>query len=226
MTERKDAQNGKHESAPPDKRGLDQFRNLPRVPAGLAPTPESPEGYAARMTTLQEQLPRIQAVIRRIVPNESDVQELSQDVIVTALEKLPTFRGDASLGTWLHRIAYNAALMFRRKRMSQARKEERRAVEDVLDTQTASSPAFRGTPTPEAISDRRETRKALMDAIKALPPMYEQVLRMADIDELSNEEIGTRLDLSVAAVKSRLHRARKMVRDNLLGHIEIEEGVV
>jgi RNA polymerase sigma-70 factor (ECF subfamily) len=218
-------QNGR-QAAPPEKRGLGGFPRQPSLPAGLPATPETPAGYAARIAALQEYLPRIQAVIRRIVHNESDVQELSQDVIVIALEKLPTFRGDASIGTWLHRIAYNAALMFRRKRMSQARKEERRAVEDVLESQKATSPAFRGTPTPEVISDRRETRKVLHRAIAELPEMYQRVLRLADIEDKSNEEIGRKLGLSVAAVKSRLHRARKMVRDKIVGHVEIEEGVV
>jgi RNA polymerase sigma-70 factor, ECF subfamily len=220
MPERKDAKNGKH-AAPPGMRALPPHG----TPAGLKVTDETPEGYAARMAALQEFLPRIQAVIRRIVHNENDVQELSQDVIVIALEKLPTFRGDASIGTWLHRIAYNAALMFRRKRLSQSRKEERRAVEDVLESQGPTSPAFK-TPTPEVISGRRETRKALQAAIGMLPEMYRHVLVMADVEELSNEEIGKRLDLSVAAVKSRLHRARKMVRDQIVGHLEIEEGVV
>src|SRR4051794_33662181 len=102
MTERTDAKNGKHEATPPVIAPGMRALPPPGTPAGLRPRHQSPEGYAAWLATLQEHLPKIQAVIRRIVFNESDVQELSQDVLVIALEKLPTFRGDASLGTWLH----------------------------------------------------------------------------------------------------------------------------
>lgn len=203
------------------------MRALPPAgqPAGLHVGPHSTDNYAAHLVALQAYLPRIQHIVRKYIYNESDVQEIAQDVVVRALQKLPSFRGEASLSTWLHRIATNSALMFRRRRLMQRRIEEKKPIEELLETHAPSNPQL-NTPTPEAISSGKAVTAALRRAVENLPEAYRKVVVLADMEDLPNEEVARRLNLSLPAVKSRLHRARKMLRDQVINHIEPDEGVV
>jgi RNA polymerase sigma-70 factor, ECF subfamily len=203
------------------------MRSLPpsSVPAELARPAMSQDSYAAHLVTLQAYVPRIQGLLRKYIYNESDVQELAQDVVLRALQKLPTFRGEASLNTWLHRIATNAALMFRRRRQMQNRIEEKKPIEELLETHVPSNPS-RIARTPDDITSHKATTIALRRAVENLPDAYRKVVVLADMEDLPNEEVAQRLSLSLAAVKSRLHRARKMLRDQIINHVDPEDGVV
>lgn len=203
------------------------MRSLPPAghPLGLEVKTHSPDNYASHLAALQAYAPRIQHVVRKYIYNESDVQEISQDVIVRALQKLPTFRGESSVNTWLHRIATNAALMHRRRRMMQKKIEEKKPIEDLLETHAPSNPNL-STPTPEVITSGKAVKAALRRAVENLPEAYRRVVVLADMEDLPNEEVARQLHLSLPAVKSRLHRARKMLRDQIINHIEPDDGVV
>ena len=203
------------------------MRSLPPAgqPGGLEVKSHSPDNYAAHLAALQAYAPRIQHVVRKYIYNESDVQEIAQDVIVRALQKLPTFRGESSVNTWLHRIATNAALMFRRRRNMQRKIEEKKPIEDLLETHAPSNPNL-NTPTPEMITSGKAVKVALRRAVENLPEAYRRVVVLADMEDLPNEEVARQLNLSLPAVKSRLHRARKMLRDQIINHVEPDEGVV
>ncbi|HMP17359.1 MAG TPA: sigma-70 family RNA polymerase sigma factor, partial [Gemmatales bacterium] len=137
----------------------------------------------------------------------------------------PSFRGEASLNTWLHRIATNTALMFRRRKKMQNRIEEKKPIEELLETHAPSNPS-RQSLTPDDITSRKATTLALRRAVQNLPEKYRNVVILADMEDMPNEDVARKLKLSLPAVKSRLHRARKMIRDQIINHVDPEDGVV
>jgi RNA polymerase sigma-70 factor (ECF subfamily) len=170
---------------------------------------------------LSQHLMRLRSVVQRIVA-EDDVEDVLQDVMVMALNKLSTFRGEAAVGTWLYRIAVNAALAHRRRRSQVAKREEHWEDEETFLFQPLRRPRRAGTLPPDKESERKELSGLLQDAIAKLPPKYRDVYVLADVEEWSNEAIARALNLKVPAVKSRLFRARKMMRDQLAPHWESE----
>jgi RNA polymerase sigma-70 factor (ECF subfamily) len=156
--------------------------------------------------------PWVYGVARRMLSNVADAEDVTQDVLLQVVRKLDTFRGQAGLSTWLHRVTVNAALAHRRK---QARRRERQTdapLEAFLTPRAAA---------PEAPEDRllrRETQQLVERAIGRLPEIYRDVYVLADVEGLANAEVGGLLGLSLPAVKSRLHRARLMMRDALAFH--------
>ena len=140
---------------------------------------------------------RIRAVVFRLLDDERDVEEATQDTFVQAWRNLERFRGDAAPFTWLYRIAVNEALM--RKR--------RRRVETVeLDEAQTSG---------EEATESTELRAAIIEQIRALPFEHRAALVLRDVEGLSNDEVAQVLEISVAAAKSRIHRARMTLRDEL-----------
>jgi RNA polymerase sigma-70 factor (ECF subfamily) len=169
---------------------------------------------------VRDHAPRIYNLARRILGNDADAEDVTQDVLLQVVRKLDTFRGDSALPTWLYRITVNAALAHRRKR---AVGEERR-VPNPLDKfgEEGSHPGpvrQWSVPPDQALMDR-ETRDLIERAIADLPDVYRVVYVLADVEGLPNAEIADMLELSVPAVKSRLHRARLLMRDALAPHFE------
>jgi RNA polymerase sigma-70 factor, ECF subfamily len=181
---------------------------------------EASHGSAAALDVLMaEYSGRIYRVAYGITRNHADAEEVTQDVFVTMLEKGNTFEGRAKLSTWIYRVAANAALNKRRGK----RYEVEVSIEEQL-------PAFnrdghrRGdhaylvadwSRSPEQSALDGETRRILEDALDMLPPHYRAVLVLRDVEELSNEEVSAILGESVASVKSRVHRARMVLRELL-----------
>ena len=169
---------------------------------------------------VREHAPIIYSLARRMLGNEADAEDVTQDVLLQVVRKLDTFRGEAALPTWLHRITVNAALAHRRKR---AVREEHR-VADPLDhfgeEGSHPGPVRQWSVRPDQALLDRETRNLIERAIQELPPVYRDVYVLADVEGVSNAEIADMLGLSVPAVKSRLHRARLLMRDALARHFE------
>jgi RNA polymerase sigma-70 factor (ECF subfamily) len=166
-----------------------------------------------------EHAPRVYRVAWRMLANDADAEDVTQDVLLQVVRKLETFRGESSLATWLHRITVNAALAHRRKRAL----IKERQVKDPLEQFPGSSHAAGGrrsaaTPDEQALS--HEMRQLIDGALAGLPPPYRDVYVLSDVEGLANAEIGSRLELSLPAVKSRLHRARLMMREALAPHFE------
>jgi RNA polymerase sigma-70 factor (ECF subfamily) len=181
-----------------------------------APTPQSltPE----RVFT--EYAPRVYSLARRMLGNDADAEDVTQDVLLQVVRKLATFRGESDFSTWLHRVTVNAALAHRGKR---ARREEHE-VHDPLDTflndghHGASIKPWWVAPDQRALA--QETHRLIEEAIARLPEIYRDVYVLADVEGLNNPEIADILGLSVPAVKSRLHRARLLMRNALAHHFE------
>jgi RNA polymerase sigma-70 factor (ECF subfamily) len=164
--------------------------------------------------------PRVYNLARRMLGNDADAEDVAQDVLVQVLRKGNTFRGEASFPTWLHRVTVNAALMHRRKR---ARRQEHETYDPGYFFEEAGSHAHPVRPwsiSPAAAALDHETATLIESAIARLPETYRDVYVLADVEGLPNAEIAEMLGLSVPAVKSRLHRARLLMRHELAPHFE------
>jgi RNA polymerase sigma-70 factor (ECF subfamily) len=164
---------------------------------------------------VRDHAPRIYSLAFRLLSNEADAEDVTQDVLLQVLRKQDTFRGEAAFPTWLHRVTVNAALSYRRQRAAR----QRRRVQKPLD-ELSGGPVRRWSVTPEQQALDRETRQLIESALARLPEIYRDVYVLADVEGLPNQEIADLLGLSVSAVKSRLHRARLLMRDALAPHFE------
>jgi len=161
--------------------------------------------------------PRVFHMARRMVSNDVDAEDVTQDVLLQVVRKLPTFRGEAAFPTWLHRITINAALSHRRRRA--VREEHRVDGGDLLlEEQSVESPARPWTLGPDTQLLNQETQQLIREAIEQLPPMYREVFVLSDIEGRPNAQIAGELGLSLPAMKSRLHRARLLLREALAPH--------
>ncbi|MGE5850585.1 MAG: RNA polymerase sigma factor [Candidatus Methylomirabilota bacterium] len=176
------------------------------------------ERYASRMYRLAH----------GITGNAEDAEEVVQDVFLTIFRKIHTFEGRSALGSWIYRITTNAALIKRR-----GRREDREVPLDLPfpdflpDGHRAGDPAFLTTDwsqTPEADLLSKETREILHRAIANLPDQYRVVVVLRDVQGLSNEEVAEVVGESVACVKSRLHRARMVLREHLTLALQPAQG--
>jgi len=168
---------------------------------------------------VREHGPRIYTLARRLLNNDADAEDVTQQVLIQVLRKLDTFRGEANFSTWLHRVTVNAALTYRRKR---ATRDQHRAAESSIDEAGALSPGSvrRWSIPPDQETLDRETQHLIEEAIARLPENYRDIYVLADVEGLGNPEIASLLGLGVPAVKSRLHRARMLVRETLAPHFE------
>jgi len=164
--------------------------------------------------------PRVYSVARRMLGNDADAEDVTQDVLVQVVRKLDTFRGDADIATWLYRVTVNAALAHRRKRAQRAQHETVNPLEHFLDDGYHSDPVRPWWITPEDQVLSRENTQVIEQAIERLPDIYRDVYVLADVEQLPNQKIGELLNLSLPAVKSRLHRGRMLMRDALAPHFE------
>jgi RNA polymerase sigma-70 factor (ECF subfamily) len=173
---------------------------------------------------LQKHMPRVYNLAYRLLGNQTDAEELTQDVLLQVLRKWESFRGESSLATWLHRITLNAALSYRRKR---AVREEHRDATPLDEVSSGSTPGgvFRQwSVTPEQELLNQETQELIENALARLPAHYRDVFVLADVEGLSNQEIADVLKEEVSTIKSRLHRARLTMRSILAPHFEEKLG--
>jgi RNA polymerase sigma-70 factor (ECF subfamily) len=164
--------------------------------------------------------PRVYNLARRMLNSDADAEDVTQDVLLQVIRKLDTFRGDAALTTWLHRITVNAALAFRRKRAVRDEHIVHDPLENFLETGQHHAPVRPWSVGPEEHALDRETQDLIERAIARLPESYRDVFVLADVEGLSNADIAALLNLSVSAVKNRLHRARLLMRSALASHFE------
>ena len=145
----------------------------------------------------------------KVCRNPERAENTMQDTFMSMVKSLHQFDGNSKLSTWLYRIVSNHCLMEFRKRKHQFVSIEDN---DGLYENTFSS----GWNTiPDNIVENRELKKVLDEAIQKLAPDYRIVFLLRDVEGLSTEETGKITELSVPAVKSRLHRARAFLRKEI-----------
>ena len=164
--------------------------------------------------------PRIYNLARRMLGSDADAEDVTQDVLLQVVRKLDTFRGEAAFPTWLHRLTVNAALAHRRKRAVHDRHEVSNPLDNFLENGYHRGPVRPWSVEPVQQALDKETHQLIEKAIAGLPEIYRDVYVLADVEGLPNAEIGDILGLSLPAVKSRLHRARLLMRDALAPHFE------
>jgi RNA polymerase sigma factor (sigma-70 family) len=162
---------------------------------------------------------RLYRVAYGITRNDADAEEVVQDAFLTLFRKIEGFEGRAALGSWLYRVTANAALIKRRGK----RAELEVSLEDQLPTYSPdghregdrSFLLADWSETPEETLLSGESRKTLERALDRLPDHYRSVVVLREVEGLDNEEVAKILGESVPTVKSRLHRARMALREEL-----------
>ena len=157
----------------------------------------------------------IYRVTRRILNDPRDAEEITQDVLLIVVRKIHTFKGEAAFSSWLYRIAVNAA--YQRLRARGARREvSLEPFPPVFDDEgRMKGPVADWSAQLEDPAVAAEVRKTIEGGIARLPEDYRIVFVLRDVEGISNEELAGLLGLSVPAVKSRLHRARLVLRHEL-----------
>jgi RNA polymerase sigma-70 factor (ECF subfamily) len=148
----------------------------------------------------------------KILRNEDDAAEALQDAFLSAFRGLKNFKAESTFSTWLYRIATNASLMkYRKRRENHVSLEQSQSGND--HAEALQLPDWSTQPLDELLD--AETRQVMEEGKALLDEDLRTVFVMRDEEGLSNSEVAEILDLSVAAVKSRLHRARIRLRDRL-----------
>jgi RNA polymerase sigma-70 factor (ECF subfamily) len=151
---------------------------------------------------------RVRAVLGRLLADERDVEEAVQDTFVQAWRHLDRFRGDARPFTWLYRIAVNEALQRRRRRRLETRPLHEL---DEREIAAARDPTA-GRRSAEAVAAEHQELAFVAERVRALPFELRGPLVLRDLEDWPYEEIAKALDISLAAVRSRTHRARMRIR--------------
>jgi RNA polymerase sigma-70 factor (ECF subfamily) len=154
----------------------------------------------------------------KLTRNETLAEEVMQEVFLKIYEKIGTFRGESALSSWIYRIAANACF-------AKLNLEKRHQHADLDDTMPQAEIALQERQdTSHELPDRplltSEALSVISRAIERLPEDFRVVLTLRDVEGMSNEEVARVLELSVPAVKSRLHRARLLLRKRLARYFE------
>jgi RNA polymerase sigma-70 factor, ECF subfamily len=163
---------------------------------------------AAIRTIIRDNNRRLFRLARSIVKDDSEAEDVVQEGYVRAFTKLAEFRGESSLGTWLTRIVINEALGRLRRRRTTVDWESVEAI-SAAKAQIILFPASQGD--PERTMAQREIHHILERAIDALPEPFRLVLVARLVEEMSIEETAALLELRPQTVKTRLHRARRLL---------------
>jgi RNA polymerase sigma-70 factor, ECF subfamily len=159
-----------------------------------------------------------------ITSNAPDAEEAVQDAFWSVIRKIDTFRGESAFGSWLYRIVANAA--YQKLRGRQGRRAEI-ALDEVLplfhEDGRHAAPVVDWSARVDDPARQTELRLALTAALDELPAHYRAALVLHDVEGRSNAEVAAALGISVANVKSRVHRGRLFVRKRLAESMSAEE---
>jgi len=154
----------------------------------------------------------------RYMKNREDAEEVAQDVLLKVFRKIKAFRGDAALSSWIYRITFNTAMSrLRTLRFSRpAEVPERLATRADGDDQTQRrADVVDWTMVPDETYLRLQLRKKIQHALSTLPAIYRTPIVLRDIHGLSTEEASAALKVKSQTLKSRLHRGRLALREQL-----------
>ena len=163
---------------------------------------------------------KIYSLSYNLTRNQMDAQDVTQEVLLTLFRKINMFQGKSAFSSWVYRITLNANYMKLRRK----KKEPNISIDEVM-------PLFNGagfqqqkvkdwSENTESLMFTNETRSVINNAVELLPEKEKVVFLLRDVEGLSTEKTGKILDLTVPAVKSRLHRARLFLRKKLSNYFE------
>ena len=163
----------------------------------------------------------VSVIISRMIINEEDRKDISQDVFLKVYHNLPSFRFSSKLSTWLGSITYNTCTNF-------LVKKKHVLIEDLFlkdvdnDDLKFDAPDVNMVPQDEWLSSK-EVRQYIHHAIEQLPPVFKTMISLYHSEEISYEEIAEITGLPMGTVKSYLYRARRKLKDSLLMQYKTEE---
>ena len=175
-------------------------------------------GELAAFETLVARYERqVYTLALRVVRQEQDAEDVTQQTFISAMEHLAGFRQESSFATWLFRIATHAALKILRKRKGLNTVSLEEATELQPDGESLPHPEFIADwkQSPEALVTQRETQRLLDEALARLDDNHRLIFLLRDVEGLSVKETAAALNLSEANVKVRLLRARLQLREQL-----------
>ncbi len=165
-------------------------------------------GLERQFTEIVEQYSDLAySVAFRMLRNAEDAEDAVQEAYISAFKALPRFKGQSKLSTWLYRIVVNACLMKIRKDKSRAKYLSEKEYDDAI--------VYDWKNDPEEAAVNSELRSTLESGLDLLSPDLRAAVVLRDIQGLSTEEASEALAISVASLKSRLHRARILLRKHL-----------
>ena len=164
---------------------------------------------------------RVYRLAMRITGLNEDAEEAAQDALWTAARKIHMFKGESAFGSWIYRITAHAAYQ---KLRTRRQKSAEIAIEDVLPSLDGDGRHFEPMDDWSNRVDEQalqgELRRVLQQAIDGLPADYRTALVLHDVEGLSNPDIAEALNISLPAVKSRVHRSRLFVRKQLADYLK------
>ena len=157
-------------------------------------------------------------IVGRMLNQQADLEDVCQDVFIKVYKKLPEFRRESKLSTWIGTIAYREALDFLKKKKI--------TFQDLQNLNARDSAGLIETNHPENIQTRAERIELIKKLISDLPPIYRTILSLYHIEELSYKEIEKITQMPEGTLKSYLHRARQLLKARLLLHpVFVEEWI-
>ena len=172
------------------------------------------DGAAVRLI-MQRHNRRLFRAARGVLNDDAEAEDVVQETYVRAFTHLDGFRGEAQLSTWLTRIALNEALCRLRRRRITVGLKDIDAINDQGEARVIYLPSARQDSDPEVAAAQSEVRRLLERAVDELPESFRIVFVLRDIEEMSIEETASHLGLRPETVKTRLHRARRLLRQSL-----------
>lgn len=163
---------------------------------------------------------KIYSLSFNLTRNQMDAQDITQDVLFTIFKKVHTFQGKSAFSSWVYRITLNASYM----KLRSKKKEQLVPMEDALPVFNSSGyhqEKIRDwSESTESLLFSNETKGVIRKAVDLLPEKEKVVFLLRDVDGLSTEKVSEILDLTIPAVKSRLHRARLFLRKKLSNYFD------
>jgi RNA polymerase sigma-70 factor (ECF subfamily) len=161
----------------------------------------------------------VYVTILAMVRNEAEAEDGAQEAMISAFRHLASFRGEAKFSTWLVTIAMNEG----RKRFRKGKTAKEESLDEHPEEHEGDyTPAFLTDwrEIPSEALERKELREKLQQGVGALPKIYREVLVLRDMEGLNQEETAKSLDITIAAVKVRLHRARILMQKSLVPYLK------
>ncbi|HEU5181555.1 MAG TPA: sigma-70 family RNA polymerase sigma factor [Candidatus Polarisedimenticolia bacterium] len=157
-----------------------------------------------------------------MMKNREDALDAVQDAFLSVFRKLDTFKGESAFSTWLYRIAMNSVYMRLRSRSRHDRTQPLEDLEQLLDPARIRELVPHSGWSARADDEllRKELGRELREAVASLPEEYRAIFTLREVEDLSNQEVADILGLSLAATKTRLHRARLFLRHRLAKYLQ------
>ena len=177
--------------------------------------------YEAFMGLVRAHQGKIYGLAKKLAGSKQDAEDIVQETLLKAIDKIDQFRGESSFGTWLYSIALNES----RRLFAKQKKSELKSIEEYLplhqdhNHDTAQLFDWRD---PHKILEDAEIRHLVEEALAELPQKYREAFVLRYIEELSVKEVAELTKQTIAAAKSRILRARLALRDRLAQVFEVE----